>query len=66
MSRTPKEAPLYELDRSLADESNAQQMRAILMTDATLLMAYKRSGRPPGAPKADALISEVERRGLNV
>jgi hypothetical protein len=50
----------------LADENNAQQMRAILMTDATLLLAYKRSGRPAGVPKADALISEVERRGLNV
>ena len=38
----------------------------VYMTDAELLRAYQRTTGEPGDPEADALLAEIERRGLDV
>lgn len=36
------------------------------LSDADLLEAYERSGGTPGYPHADALIAEIQARGIDV
>lgn len=36
------------------------------MTDAELLSAYQHTAGEPGDPIADALLAEIERRGLDI
>ena len=43
---------------------NDEQVRA--MPNADLLAAYQRTNGEPGNPEADALLAEIERRGLDI
>lgn len=65
MGKKPRTASLYDLDRALLERNDPERMRAILMTDATLLAAYEHWGVIAG-PSTAALAAEIERRGLQV
>jgi hypothetical protein len=47
-------------------EPTPEEKAAAYMTDAFLIRAYQRTTGDPGYPEADALLAEIERRGLDV
>lgn len=48
------------MDR-MTDGADASQL-----SDAELVAAYQRTDGEPGNPEADALLAEIERRGLDL
>lgn len=52
--------------RAMQLEQLDQTLRFMKVSDRELLATYQRTVEEPGNPEADALLAEVERRGLNV
>jgi hypothetical protein len=47
-------------------EHSGEEKAAGMMTDEALLRAYQLTDGEPGSSEADALLAEIERRGLDV
>ena len=47
-------------------EQTAEEKAAAMMTDEFLLRAFQRTDGEPGNAEADALLAEIQRRGLDV
>lgn len=49
-----------------AAEQERESRAAGMMTDAFLVRAYQRTDRKPGNAESEALLAEIERRGLDL
>lgn len=66
-AHTPRiDPPPVGWDAAVSAPDPAENRAASLMTDEFLLRAYQRTTGEPGDPEADALLAEIERRGLDV